>query len=79
MTPHAFGRYCTHFENHFGGIFQSFPPAGGKAIVGQFRVWPFLPAAIATAGERNRNPGSHFAGDYNIMDLLGKSDFRTKF
>jgi hypothetical protein len=45
----------------------------------QFRVWPFLPAAIAAFGERNRNPGRHFAGDYGIMDLIGKSDFRTKF
>ena len=58
---------------------QSNPPAGGEAIGSQFRVWPFLRAAIAAFGERNRNPGRRFAGDYQVMDLLGKSDFRTKF
>jgi hypothetical protein len=39
------------------------PPAGGEAIMSQFRVWPFLPTAIAVFGERNRNPGHFFAGD----------------
>jgi hypothetical protein len=43
--------------------FQSHPPAGGEAITSQFRVWSFLPAAIAAFGERNRNPGRRFAGD----------------
>jgi hypothetical protein len=55
------------------------PPAGREAIVSQLRVWPFLPASIVASGERNRNPGHCFAGDYHIMGLLGKIDFRTKF
>jgi hypothetical protein len=45
----------------------------------QFRVWPFLPTAIAAFGERNRNPGHCFAGDKILMDLKSKRDFRTKF
>ncbi len=45
----------------------------------QFRVWPFLSATIATFGERNRNPGRRFAGDYVNIDLLSKSNFRTLF
>ena len=39
------------------------PPAGGEAIMSQFRVWPFLPTTIVAFGERNRNPGHCFAGD----------------
>jgi len=58
---------------------QSHPPAGGESIGSQSRVWSFLRAAIAAFGERNRNPGRRFAGGYQLMDLLGKSDFRTKF
>jgi hypothetical protein len=30
------------------------------AIIGQFRVWPFLSTIIMTFGERNRNPGHPF-------------------
>ena len=37
-------------------------PAGGGAIISQFRVWPFPSTLIMTFGERNRNPGHHFAG-----------------
>ena len=35
--------------------------AGREAIISQFRVWPFPSALIMTFGERNRNPGHHFA------------------
>jgi hypothetical protein len=35
--------------------------AGREAIMSQFRVWPFLSTLIMTFGERNRNPGHHFA------------------
>jgi hypothetical protein len=35
--------------------------AGREAITSQFRVWPFLSTLIMTFGERNRNPGHHFA------------------
>jgi hypothetical protein len=41
-------------------------PAGREAIISQFRVWPFLSTVIMTSGERNRNPGHHFAGISNI-------------
>jgi hypothetical protein len=37
-------------------------PAGRGAIISQFRVWPFPSTLIMTFGERNRNPGHHFAG-----------------
>ena len=37
-------------------------PAGWEAISSQFRVWPLPPTIIVTFGERNRNPGHHFAG-----------------
>jgi hypothetical protein len=47
-------------------------PAGREAIISQFRVWPFLPTVIVTSGERNRNPGHHFAGVYIIMIFLFK-------
>jgi hypothetical protein len=46
-------------------IFPIFPtgfPAGKEAIISQFRVWPFLFTIIMAFGERNRNPGHHFAG-----------------
>jgi hypothetical protein len=35
----------------------------------QFRVWPFRSATIMTFGERNRNPGHHFAGVSNMTFL----------
>jgi hypothetical protein len=37
-------------------------PAGKGAIISQFRVWPFPSTLIMAFGERNRNPGHHFAG-----------------
>lgn len=37
-------------------------PAGREAIMSQLRVWPFPSTIIMTFGERNRNPGHHFAG-----------------
>jgi hypothetical protein len=45
-------------------------PAGREAIISQFRVWPFLSTIIVTSGERNRNPGHHFAGVYIIYDIF---------
>ena len=47
-------------------------PAGRGAIISQFRVWPFPSTLIMTVGERNRNPGHHFAGIQNITDFLFK-------
>jgi hypothetical protein len=41
-------------------------PAGRGAIISQFRVWPFPSTLIMTFGERNRNPGHHFAGILHI-------------
>jgi hypothetical protein len=43
-------------------IFAMDFPAGRGAIISQFRVWPFPSTLIMTSGERNRNPGHHFAG-----------------
>ena len=43
-------------------IFAMDFPAGRGAIISQFRVWPFPSTLIMTFGERNRNPGHHFAG-----------------
>jgi hypothetical protein len=37
-------------------------PADKGAIISQFRVWPFPSITIIAFGERNRNPGYHFAG-----------------
>jgi hypothetical protein len=45
-------------------------PAGREAILSQFRVWPFLSTIIMTSGERNRNPGHHFAGISIITSRL---------
>jgi hypothetical protein len=47
-------------------------PAGRGAIISQFRVWPFPSTLIMTFGERNRNPGHHFAGIYNKANFLFK-------
>jgi hypothetical protein len=43
-------------------IFAMDFPAGRGAIISQFRVWPFPSTLIMAFGERNRNPGHHFAG-----------------
>jgi hypothetical protein len=43
-------------------IFAMDFPAGRGAIISQLRVWPFPSTLIMTFGERNRNPGHHFAG-----------------
>ena len=42
-------------------------PAGKKAIMSQFRVWPFPHTIIVTFGERNRNPG---LGMYNPGSIV---------
>jgi hypothetical protein len=45
-------------------------PADRGAIISQFRVWPFPSITIIAFGERNRNPGYHFAGvKYNLVFL----------
>jgi hypothetical protein len=44
--------------------------AGREAIISQFRVWPFPSAFIMTFGERNRNPGHHFALLYTTSIYL---------
>ena len=36
----------------------------------QSRVWPFPSITIMTSGERNRNPGHHFAGMSIITSRL---------
>ena len=43
-------------------IVTSLFPADRGAIISQFRVWPFPSITIIAFGERNRNPGHHFAG-----------------
>jgi hypothetical protein len=47
-------------------------PAGKGAIISQFRVWPFPSTLIMAFGERNRNPGHHFAGMYLYYLFLFK-------
>ncbi|HEX2068472.1 MAG TPA: hypothetical protein VHF08_07190 [Nitrososphaeraceae archaeon] len=57
---------------------QTFFPADREAIMSQFRVWPFPSATIMTCGERNRNPGHHFAGINIISPIYLNNSYKRQ-